>query len=228
MPEQMSNELAQRLRKAEEAAAYVERLESLASEAPTLREQVSILQRMEERERYREDALGRARYALDAANQAQENLPEIIASAANLVNQLAETLRQVDTFRREATAALSVVDRMDYEDELDQITDANEPQDGDGLARDPQSLRMIAASRHGSARVRQLIDQLSPGFEVFAGCNLDAVPMRRELTTMIMAQLAAEAEANRPQQRRPAPPPPPPQMSEPPAPVARESAPAGD
>ena len=215
MPEQFSNELTQRLRKAEEAAAYVERLESLASEAPALREQVSILQRMEERERHREEALERARFALEAANQAQQNLPEIVAGAANLVNQMAETLREVDTLRREATAALSVVDRMDYEDELDQITEPQEGEPDGGFARDPQSSRMVIASRHGSTRVRQMIDAMCPGFEVFAGCNLDAVPMRRELTTMIMAQLAAEVEAGRPQQRRPAPPPPPTLMSEP-------------
>ena len=226
MPEQFSNELTQRLRKAEEAAAYVERLESLASEAPALREQVSILQRMEERERHREDALERARFALDAANQAQQNLPEIVAGAANLVNQMAETLREVDTLRREATAALSVADRMDYEDELDQIAEPQEGEQDGGFARDPQSSRMIIASRHGSTRVRQMIEAMCPGFEVFAGCDLDAVPMRRELTTMIMAQLAAEVEASRPQPRRVAPPPPP-QMSEPttaPAtPVGQES-----
>lgn len=223
MPDQLSNELAQRLRKAEEAAAYVERLESLASEAPTLREQVSLLQRLEEREHHREDAQERARVALEAANRAQENLPAIIASAANMVNQLAETLREVDKFRREATAALSVVDRMDYEDDLDQITEPQEEGEGDGLARDPQSARMIIAARHGSARVRQMIEAMSPGFDVFSGCDLDAVPMRRELTTLIMAQLAAEIEASRPQQRRPAPPPPPPSMAESPAPAAQES-----
>ena len=223
MPDQFSDELTQRLRKAEEAAAYVERLETLASEAPALREQVSIMQRIQEREQHRSDAIERARYALDAANQAQENLPEIIASAANLVNRLAETLREVDTFRREATAALSVVDRMDYEDELDEIPEPQDQDQVDGYGRDPQSTRMIIAARHGSTRVRQMMDQLSPGFEVFAGCNLDASPMRRELTNMIMAQLAAAAEANRPQPRRAAPPPPPPQMSEPPAPVAQET-----
>lgn len=223
MPDELSNELTQRLRKAEEAAAYVERLETLASEAPALRQQVSILQRMEEREQHRNDAIERARYALEAANQAQENLPEIIASAANLVTRLAETLREVDTFRREATAALSVVDRMDYEDELDQITEPQEQEEQEGLARDPQSTRMIIAARHGSTRVRQMIEQLSPGFEVFAGCHLDAVPMRRELTTIVMARLAAEAESSRPQPRRAAPPPPPPQMSDAPAPVGQES-----
>jgi hypothetical protein len=227
MPDEPSNELAQRLRKAEEAAAYVERLESLASEAPALREQVSLLHRIEERKHHRRDALERARRALDEANQVQASLPEIISGAANLVNQLAETLRVVDTFRREATAALSVVDRMDYEEELDQIPEPQSQDEDEGFARDSQSSRMIVAARHGSTRVRQMIDHLSPGFEVFAGCNLDAVPMRRELTTMIMAQLAAEAEANRPQQRRPAPPPPP-QMSEPSSPVAQELGAAGD
>ena len=177
MPDDFSNELTQRLRKAEEAAAYVERLESLASQAPALREQVSLLQRLEEREQHRHDAIERARVALDAASQAQDNLPDIIANAANLVNQLARTLREVDTFRREATASLSVVDRMDYEDELDQALNEQHEDADDGVQRDAQSIRMVIASRHGSARVRQMIDEMSPGFEVFAGCNLDAVPM---------------------------------------------------
>ncbi len=222
MPDQFSDELTQRLRKAEEAAAYVERLESLASEAPALREQVTLLQRIEERENHREDALNRAHTALQAANEAQEQLPAIIESAANLVDQLARTLREVDTFRREATAALSVVDRMDYEDEIDQLPESTD--EDDGSIRDTQSSRMIIAARHGSTRVRQMIDAMSPGFEVFSGCNLDAVPMRRELTTLIMAQLAAEAEAGRPQQRRAPPPPPPVSMVDPNPPAAvRES-----
>ena len=89
------------------------------------------------------------------------------------MNRLTETLREVDTFRREATAALSVVDRMDYEDELDEIQEPQEQEGEDGIARDTQSARMIIAARHGSTRVRQMIDQLSPGFDVFAGCDLD-------------------------------------------------------
>ncbi len=214
MPDELSNELAQRLRKAEEAAAYVEQLESLASQAPALREQVSLLQRLEERENHRQDAIERARVALAAAKQAQENLPDIIASASNLVNQLARTLREVDTFRREATASLSVVDRMDYEDELDHALNEQHGGDDNAVQRDAQSIRMVIASRHGSTRVRQMIEEMSPGFEVFSGCGLDTAPMRRELANLIMAQLAAEAEANRSQQRVSAPPPPP-QMSGP-------------
>lgn len=211
MSDERSQELTHRLRKAEEAANYMERLESLASEAPALRERVNMLQRLEQRERYRREALERAQVALSAAAGAQQTLPELIASAANLVNQVAHTLREVDTFRREATTLLSVVDRMNYEDELDQAME--QPDDGDG-ERDPQSIRMMVASRHGSTRVRQMIDELSPGFEVFARCDLDAVPMRRELTNLLMAQLAAEAEASRPSQYRPAPALPP-QMSRP-------------
>ncbi len=222
MPDERAHELAQRLRKAEEAASYMERLETLASEAPTLREQVSLLQRIEERENYRKEALENARTALSLAAESQRELPELIASAANLVNQMARALREVDTFRREATAALSVVDRMDYEDELDRATEEHEEDADAPIQRDAQSIRMLVASRHGSTRVRRMIDDLSPGFEVFAGCNLDADPMRGELTTLIMAKLAAEAEASRgpsPAARRPAPPP---QMSEPAVPVAQE------
>ncbi len=223
MPDERAHELAQRLRKAEEAASYMERLETLASEAPTLREQVSLLQRMEERESYRKDAIENARYALSAAAEAQRDLPDLIANAANLVNQLARALREVDTFRREATAALSVADRMDYEDEIDRAMEEHEEDEDAPIQRDAQSIRMLVASRHGSARVRRMIDELSPGFEVFAGCNLNADPMRGELTTLIMAKLAAEAEASRgpsPAARRAAPPP---QMSEPAVPVTQES-----
>ncbi len=229
MPDERANELAQRLRKAEEAASYMERLETLASEAPTLREQVTLLQRMEERERHRQDAIENARHALSAAAEAQRDLPDLIAGAANLVNQLARSLREIDTFRREATNSLSVVDRMDYEDELDRAMEEHEEDEDAPIQRDAQSIRMLVASRHGSARVRRMIDELSPGFEVFGGCNLDADPMRRELSTLIMAKLAAEAEASRPSPpaRRPAPPPP--QVTEPAVPVTQESGdPAGD
>ena len=228
MPDERAHELTQRLRKAEEAASYMERLETLASEAPTLREQVSLLQRIEERENHRKEAIENARHALTAATEAQRELPDLIAAAANLVNQMARALREVDTFRREATAALGVVDRMDYEDELDRAMEEYEEDEDNPMRRDAQSIRMLIASRHGSARVRRMIEELSPGFEVFVGCNLDADPIRSELTTLIMARLAAEAEASRgpsPGARRPAPPP---QVSEAAAPVASENAnPAG-
>ena len=224
MPEGRAQELTQRLREAEQAVNAMEKLESLAAQAPNLREQVTILQRMEERERHRRDALGRAREALTAANEAQANLPDIVANAANLFNQLARALREVDTYRREATTALSVVDRMDYEDDLDNIVEQDEDSP---LARDVQSIRMIIASRHGSTRVRQMIQEMSPGFEVFAGCDLDADPTRRELTNLIMAQLAAEAEASRPSSSatRRGPLPPLPRVSEPAGePAMQESA----
>ena len=224
MADERAHELAQRLRKAEEAASYMERLETLASEAPTLREQVSLLQRIEQRENHRKEAIENARLALSLAAEAQGELPDLIASATNLVNQMARALREVDTFRREATSALSVVDRMDYEDELDRAMEEHEEDEDNPMQRDAQSIRMLIASRHGSTRVRRMIDELSPGFEVFAGCNLNADPMRGELTTLIMAKLASEAEASRgpaPATRRPAPPPP--QMTEPAVPVTQES-----
>ena len=213
MPDESAQELAQRLRKAEEAASYMERLETLASEAPSLREQVTLLQRREERDRYRQDSLERARQAILAASESQGSLPELIATAADLVNQFARALREVDTFLREANTSLGVVDRMDYEDELDEALEYENDQESP-IQRDAQSIKMLVASRHGSTRVRQMMDAISPGFDVFAGCDLDRNPMRRELANLIMAKLAAEAESGRPQQRRPASPPRP-QPSEP-------------
>ena len=224
MPDERSQELAQRLRKAEEAANYMERLETLASEAPSLREQFTLLQRQEERDRHRKDALERARQAVIAADEAQRNLPDLIASAADLVNQFARALREVDTFLREANTSLGVVDRMDYEDDLDEALEHEQDEDAP-IQRDAQSIRMLVASRHGSTRVRQMMDAISPGFDPFAGCDLDAVPMRRELANIILAKLAAEAEANRPQQRRPAPPTPPAaQMADQIAPTPQDAA----
>lgn len=206
MPDEHSQELAQRLRKAEEAANYMERLETLALEAPSLREKFTLLQRREERDRYRQDALEHARQAVTAADDAQRNLPDLIATAADLVNQFARALREVDTFLREANTSLSVVDRMDYEDDLDEALEREK--DGDApIQRDAQSIRMLIASRHGTTRVRQMMDAISPGFDPFAGCNLDAAPMRRELVNLILAKLAAEAETGRPQRRRATPPP---------------------
>lgn len=225
MAGESAHELTQRLRKAEEAANYMERLETLASEAPTLREQVHLLQRLEERNRHRQEARANAEAALAAAALAQQNLPSLVATAADLVEQLVGTLREVDTFLREATTSLSVADRMDYEDELDQAMEQEEDDADAPIQRDAQSIRMLVASRHGSARVRRMMESMAPGFEVFAGCDLDARPMRRELTNLIMAKLAAEAEAGRPLQRRPVPPPAPtPQASEPPAPAAQDAA----
>ena len=223
MPDERSQELAQRLRKAEEAANYMERLETLASEAPSLREQFTLLQRREEREQHRKDALERARQAVIAADEAQRNLPDLIAAAADLVNQFARVLRDVDTFLREANTSLSVVDRMDYEDDLDQALEHEEDEDA-AIPRDAQSIRMLVASRHGSTRVRQMMDAISPGFDPFAGCDLDAVPMRRELANLILAKLAAEAEASRPQQRRPAASPPPAQIADQVAPTPQDVA----
>lgn len=198
MADELARELAQRLRKAEEAANYMEQLETLASEAPTLREQVTLLQKQQERDQHRQDALAFANEALAAAAEAQQQLPALIASAADLVNQMARVLREVDTHRREATAALSVVDRMDYEDDLDETlaeyTDEEAP-----IQRDEPSVKMLVASRHGSTRVRRMIEQMSPGFEVFSGCKIEADPMREELTTLVMAKLAAEAESQRTQ-----------------------------
>ena len=210
MPDESSQDLAQRLRKAEEAANYMERLGNLASEAPSLREQYTVLQRREERDRHRQASLERARQAVMAADEAQQNLPDLIASAADMVNQFARALWEVDTFLREANTCLSVVDRMDYEDDLDEALEhEHEANQGSLIQRDAQSIRMVVASRHGSTRVRQMMEAMVPGFDPFAGCDLEAVPMRRELANFIMAKLAAEAEANRPAQRRAAPPPPP-------------------
>ena len=223
MPDERSQDLAQRLRKAEEAANYMERLETLALEAPSLREQFTLLQRREERDRHRKESLERAREAVLAAGEIQHNLPELIATAADLVNQFARALREVDTFLREANTSLSVVDRMDYEDELDDALEQEEDQDTP-VQRDAQSIRMLVGSRHGSTRVRQMMDAILPGFDPFAGCDLDAVPMRRELTNLILAKLAAEAEASRPQQRRAAPPPPPAQIADQVAPTPQDVA----
>ena len=76
--------------------------------------------------------------------------------------------------------SLAIVDRVDYEIELED-GEAHEA----ALDRDPRGLAYALAGRHGDARVKKLMEQLDPGFNLLEGCNLDE-PLYRDVANFVM------------------------------------------
>ncbi len=185
MVNQVNSSLEDQLRRAEEAENEVERLESLASQAPLLRAEMAKSQRQEERDTNRRQALELARREVAAARESQQEIPDLLESVSKMVYALFSHLKEVDGHRREATQAMSLVDRMDYEEDLE--TSGEEQQE---MGRDPKSIEFVVAARHGQARIKQLIDQLDPEFSYLKGCNLDE-PLSRDVANFIMAHITS-------------------------------------
>ena len=80
--------LQEKLRQAEDAENEVQRLESLASEAPNLRAQVAKAQREELRERSRSNAMQEARQAIQVATEKQAQVPGMLETVSKLVYSL--------------------------------------------------------------------------------------------------------------------------------------------
>ena len=175
--------LEEQLKRAEEAAREVSELESLASQAPQLREQVAKLQRQEEREVNRSSALELAGNEVSSASEKHKGVPANLDTVAKLVYLLYMVLKEIDGRRKQAYQALSVVDQMDYEQELEELVEQQRE-----MGRDPQSMEYLVASRHGQTRIKQLLDQLDPGFSYLRGCELDE-PLRRDVSSFILAQV---------------------------------------
>ncbi len=175
--------LEEQLRRAEEAAQEVNRLESLASQAPQLREKIAKIQRQEERERNRSNALELAQQEIAAASEKQLGVPANLDTVAKLVYSLYTVLKEIDGHRKQAYQAMSVVDQMDSEQELEELGEQQKE-----LGRDPQSVEYLVASRHGQTRIKQLVDQLEPEFNYLRGCDLDE-PLRRDVSNFILAQV---------------------------------------
>ena len=70
--------LEEKLRQAEDAADEVSRLAALASQAPLLRAEVARVQRQEERDANRKNAIEQAKRAVAAAAKKQHEVPATI------------------------------------------------------------------------------------------------------------------------------------------------------
>ena len=177
--------LEEQLRRAEEAAQEVSRLEQLASQAPALRERIAKIQRQEERELNRRNALDLAEQEILAASEKQAAIPANLDTVARLVFSLYSSLKEIDNHRKAAFHAMGVVDQMDYEQELEELGEQQKD-----MGRDPQTVEYLVASRHGQTRIKQLIDQLDPEFGYLRGCDLKE-PLRRDVANFILAQVVS-------------------------------------
>ena len=183
--------LEEKLRQAEDAADEVSRLASLASQAPLLRAEVARVQRQEERDANRKNAIEQAKRAVAAAAKKQDEVPATLETVSKMVYSLYTTLKEIDNHRKEASQAMAIVDRMDYEEEVE--SGGEEQQE---MGRDPKSIEFLVASRHGQTRIKQLLDQMDPDFSYLRGCEVDE-PLRRDVANFILANVISPAKAAR-------------------------------
>ena len=186
----LDSHIEEQLRRAEEAESEVTRLGSLAADAPRLRIELARSQRRQEREGNSQTALQQARREIAAAKERQADVPLTLETVSKLVYSLYSLLKDVEAHRREAMRLLGVVDRMDYEQELEAGEDEQRQMD-----RDPKGIEYLIASRHGQPRIKQLVDELDPDFSFLRNCDLDE-PLRRDVANFIMAHVVSPERAN--------------------------------
>ncbi len=175
--------LESRLKEAEEAEREVNRLQPLALEAASLRDEMAKAERIGVHQRTKNAAMAKATEAVSASSEKQTTVPELLGNAARAVNKLYGTLVEIENRRQEAMQSLAVADRMDYEMELVEGEEHER-----SLERDPRGLAYALASRHGDIRVRKLLEGLQPSFELLGGCNLDE-PVYRDVANFVMQRV---------------------------------------
>ena len=178
------------MRKAEEAESEVNRLGSLAAEAPRLRLELARTQRRQERDGNKQAALDQAIKEIESAHERQTDVPLTLETVCKLVYSLYSLLKDVDSHRKEAMRLMGVVDRMDYEEELE----AGEEEQAQ-MGRDPKGLEYLIASRHGQPRIKQLVDELDPDFSFLRSCDLDE-PLKRDVANFILAHVISPERVN--------------------------------
>ena len=169
-----------RLKQAEEAENELVRLQPLAAEAPKLRLEKAKLQKQQERERAKESAMQVVRKGVQAASEKQARVPELLDAAGTAVKALYLVVKEIDGHRREATNSMAIVDRIDYEIEVEEGEEHEI-----SLDRDPRGLAYALAARHGDARVKDLLSDMEPGFAYLKDCNL-AEPLVRDVAKFVL------------------------------------------
>lgn len=170
----------ERLKQAESAEREMQRLQPLAAEAPQLRLQKVKAQREAERRRTKEGAMAKAKSAIQAATDKQNRVPEKLEQAARAVVELYTLLKDVAGSRRQAMEALSIADRVDYDIELEEGEEHER-----SLDRDTRGLAYALAARHGDAKVKQMLEELDPEFNMLRGCDLEE-PLYRDVADFVV------------------------------------------
>ena len=168
MPIEFDESMQQRLKQAEMAERELERLAPLASEAETLRQRQAKAAKFADSLRRREQSIQEAKQLVEAASVRQVEIPDLLNEAAQAISLLFSAMKDVSNKRSRASEALAIVDRVDYDVELAEVGEEEM-----AMNRDPRGLAYALASRHGDARVQQLLEDLDPGFHLLRNCNLN-------------------------------------------------------
>ena len=186
MPIEFDESMQQRLKQAEMAERELARLQPLAEEAPDLRMRQERAAKFEDSLRRRDDCLTEARQMVESASIRQEEIPELLNNAAQAVAALFAAMKDVKTRRRRAAEALAIVDRVDYDIELEEVGQEQRQYD-----RDPRGLAYALAARHGESRVQYLLEEMDPGFDLLKNCNLNDA-LHRDVSDFVIEHVNAK------------------------------------
>ena len=189
--------LDQRLRQAEEAEGEIQRLQSVADEAPQLRLEKSKRDLQTERERVRGKAMEDARREVEASIEKQTQVPALLGKAAAASYDLYSLLQELDFHRNEATRSLAVADQVDYEVELEETEEQE-----NALNRSTKGLDWALAGHHGETQVKKLLDELGPGFHYFLGCQWEGL-LTRDIANFILDHAVPQNGAAAQQDKEP-------------------------
>ena len=176
MPIEFDESMQQRLKQAEMAERELARLQPLAEEAPDLRVKQERASKFEDSLRRRDQCLDEAQQMVVSAGTRQEEIPELLESAAQAVAALFAAMKDVKSRRRRAAEALAVVDRVDYDIELEEVGAEQRQYD-----RDPRGLAYALAARHGETTVQHLLEEMDPGFDLFKNLQHGRHPAPRRI-----------------------------------------------
>ncbi len=186
MPIEFDESMQQRLKQAEMAERELARLQPLAEEAPDLRVKQERASKFEDSLRRRDQCLDEAQQMVVSAGTRQEEIPELLESAAQAVAALFAAMKDVKSRRRRAAEALAVVDRVDYDIELEEVGAEQRQYD-----RDPRGLAYALAARHGETTVQHLLEEMDPGFDLFKNCNM-ADTLHRDVSDFVLDHVNAK------------------------------------
>ena len=182
--------LEAQLRLAEEAEDQVQKLESLASDAPRLRDELAKTKHLNERTQARDVATEKAKSEVKLAADKQRQVAHRLEAVSTLVQSLYSLFKEINDHRQEALRSLAISDQVDYEEDLEKTGKEEEE-----MGRDPKSIEFLVASRHGTSKVAQLIEELDPGFDFLRGCEVSD-PMRRDVGHFILSHVLTPNQIN--------------------------------
>ena len=170
----------ERLRRAEEAETELMRLQPVAAEAAQLRQEKAKAEKAHQRQVARDKAMSQAQAAVSTASESQVKIPSLLGDAGRAVSELYRALKEIDSYRMDASKALAIADRVDYEIEVEE---AEEHETSKG--RDPRGMAYAVTAKYGKSHVKRILEEMDPDFSLLRGCNLDDA-LFREMADFIV------------------------------------------